>query len=250
MKDRATSARILLQAGANPNAANSRYGTSALMLAAMKGHHEVVTELIRGGVNINATNKAGCTALMLAAREGHAHVVYQLEQAGANTNMRDSSGRTARDYAIANPPSQVPTYSTQVSTPGGLTAQQARTWAERCWRNYDNNDLSYMRSFYDSKVHVIKYNKTLNLERYIHEYHTYSTSRWPYRHCTPHDYAWSGNRVEIRYTYSITDTKGSTTNGYAKTSYIISPRGRIQAVHDQASIHSHIPFSPGLTVGF
>lgn len=98
-KDRSTSTRLLIKAGANPNAANSRYGTTALMLAAMNGHHEVVTELIAGGAQVNATNKSNTTALILAAQKGHLQVVRQLLQAGADKNMRDSSGKSAVDYA-------------------------------------------------------------------------------------------------------------------------------------------------------
>ncbi len=98
-KDRATSARLLLQAGANPNAANFRFGTTALMLATIRDHHEVVQELIQGGADINARNKTGFTALMLAARKGHTRIFNMLRQAGANPFLRDSAGKTAADYA-------------------------------------------------------------------------------------------------------------------------------------------------------
>lgn len=98
-KDRATSAKLLIQAGADTEAANTRWGTTALMLAAMRGHHEVVIELLRGKAKVNATNHAKVTALMLAAQHGHADIVKLLLNSGANKNMQDSTGKRAIDYA-------------------------------------------------------------------------------------------------------------------------------------------------------
>ena len=70
------------------------------MLAAMRGHHEVVIELLRGKARVNATNHAKVTALMLAAQHGHAYIVRLLLDSGANKNMQDSTGKRAIDYAV------------------------------------------------------------------------------------------------------------------------------------------------------
>lgn len=102
MYDRSTSARILLTAGADANLRTAQYGTTALMMAAMNGYHEVVAELIQGGAALNMGNKSGFTALMLAAQKGHATVVQQLLQAGADPQVQDASHRTALQHAATD----------------------------------------------------------------------------------------------------------------------------------------------------
>jgi hypothetical protein len=56
--------------GANDN--------TALILAAQKGHMEVVEILIEGGANIKAQNEFGGTAFAFASGRGHRDVVDQL----------------------------------------------------------------------------------------------------------------------------------------------------------------------------
>ena len=99
LKDRATSAKMLLDAGADVNAASEAYGTTVLMMAAMSGYEEVVAVLLQHSPLLNEHNKSGYTALMLAARGGHIAVVQQLLNAGADKYKRDFSGRSAADHA-------------------------------------------------------------------------------------------------------------------------------------------------------
>ena len=63
------SARILLAAGADVNAATPDDG-SALVLASSNGHQEVALFLLRKGANPNATDGYGLTALHWALQEG------------------------------------------------------------------------------------------------------------------------------------------------------------------------------------
>ena len=102
LEDRSTSARMLIQAGADVNAKSQQYGTSVLMMAAMKGYHEVVAELLAAGAKVNETNKSRFTALMLAARGNHKTVIRQLLKAGARKDMKDSSGKKAVDHATSS----------------------------------------------------------------------------------------------------------------------------------------------------
>jgi ankyrin repeat protein len=60
----ADAVRVLLEAGANPNAVNPR-GDTALHIAAHDGRLEPLRELVAGGADVNARNAAGQTALEL-----------------------------------------------------------------------------------------------------------------------------------------------------------------------------------------
>ncbi|MBR2125299.1 MAG: ankyrin repeat domain-containing protein [Akkermansia sp.] len=102
MYDRASSARSLLAAGARPDEATANYGTTALMMAAMNGYHEVVEVLVQNGADLNLRNKSGFTALMLAAQKGHAQVVRLLLLAGADPAVTDLSNRTAHAHAATD----------------------------------------------------------------------------------------------------------------------------------------------------
>ncbi len=102
LEDRSTSARLLIQAGADVNARSLQYGTTVLMMAAMKGYNEVVAELLAAGAKVNETNKSKYTALMLAARGNHKTVIQQLLKAGARKGMKDSSGKKAVDHATSS----------------------------------------------------------------------------------------------------------------------------------------------------
>ncbi len=67
--------RSLLDAGANINLKRKRYGLTALMLAASANSLDIVKLLLSRGADVNATNEDGSTALMVAALKGHAEVV-------------------------------------------------------------------------------------------------------------------------------------------------------------------------------
>ena len=62
--------RLLIEKGAEVNRTDEAEET-ALMVAAIHGHVEVVKLLIEKGAEINRTNKAGRTALMAASYHGH-----------------------------------------------------------------------------------------------------------------------------------------------------------------------------------
>jgi ankyrin repeat protein len=66
----ATGVAAQIAAGADVDALD-RYGQSALMLAAHRGHLEVVRLLVRAGVDLDRTAKFRLSALMLAVIGGH-----------------------------------------------------------------------------------------------------------------------------------------------------------------------------------
>ena len=62
----------LIKAGADPNAALTKYGDTALMMAARTGKAEAIRALLVNGAQVNATETwGGTTALMWAASESH-----------------------------------------------------------------------------------------------------------------------------------------------------------------------------------
>jgi len=80
---------LLLQHGVDPNvpvqAPEPRAGplmlpagTTALHLAAMGGHTNVITALLRGGANVNSTNAAGLTPLDIAEHNGQPGLTFGL----------------------------------------------------------------------------------------------------------------------------------------------------------------------------
>ncbi|CBN58107.1 hypothetical protein OSCI_3620030 [Kamptonema sp. PCC 6506] len=84
--------RILLQASANPNP-SAWYQTPVLVIAAHKGHVEIVQELIAVGANVNR----GFDKLPLhtAAEEGHLEIVRLLLDAGAEIEGYEEDNWTA-----------------------------------------------------------------------------------------------------------------------------------------------------------
>ena len=66
-----------------------------LIMAAAKGHPEVVQLLIERKANVNARGNGNVTALHLAMEGKHNEVMEALLAAGADPNVQDSFGRTA-----------------------------------------------------------------------------------------------------------------------------------------------------------
>ena len=103
-------------------AAGPAFGETALMVAAMANHPEVIQVLLKHGAAVNGRSKelaypqdrfglegvltilphGSWTALMYAAREGSADAARALCQAGAEIDAADPDGSTSLLLAIAN----------------------------------------------------------------------------------------------------------------------------------------------------
>jgi hypothetical protein len=90
---------LLLEGGADFNAADHTVGYSPLQIAALQGHSEICEVLIRYGAVVDALTSRHETALHLAARAGHPAVVTVLLKYRANTGIRNNTGQTAQQLA-------------------------------------------------------------------------------------------------------------------------------------------------------
>ena len=95
--------RALLAAGADLRDTN-RYGGTALIPAAHRGHIEAVKLLIATKIDKDHVNNYGWTALMEAVVLGeggpaHTEVVRLLVQAGADASIADRDGVTPLEHA-------------------------------------------------------------------------------------------------------------------------------------------------------
>src|SRR5699024_4865323 len=85
----------------------NRFGGTALIPAAERGHVEIVRELLtRTNVDVNHVNNLGWTALLEAiilsdGGERHQQIVQMLVDYGANINIPDANGITPLEHARA-----------------------------------------------------------------------------------------------------------------------------------------------------
>ncbi len=94
----------LLEAGADVNARETRYGATALMFAAADSRNpDMIAALLAAGADVNARDANGQTPLFYAAiLSRNSDFITLLLNAGADPKARDKSGKTAFDYAQAN----------------------------------------------------------------------------------------------------------------------------------------------------
>lgn len=90
----------LLQAGADPKAANFNEWTP-LMISARNGNMELSRRLIQAGSEVNARDVCGMTALFFAAGNNRPEMCRLLIAHGADVNMGDNGERTPLMFAVA-----------------------------------------------------------------------------------------------------------------------------------------------------
>lgn len=90
---------MLLAKHANMDA--NPHGWTPMHYAAYVGHSRLITKFIAFGANINSATDNGLTALMLASMNGHIEVVRTLLLNKADKELRDANNRTAADHALA-----------------------------------------------------------------------------------------------------------------------------------------------------
>jgi len=86
--------KLLLQSGANINAADRNGSPVLLNLVGTRADSALIAQLISAGAQIEARDRNGQTALMLAAKYSDKAMFETLVKAGADVNAVDSSGDT------------------------------------------------------------------------------------------------------------------------------------------------------------
>ncbi|KAK3871520.1 hypothetical protein Pcinc_023328 [Petrolisthes cinctipes] len=122
-------------------------GFTPLMVAALKGHTDVVKELLGYGADLNArTSTIGYTALHFASDSLSCRgVVTALLEHGANVNARTKDSATPLHYAAEY--NNLPLVKVLLSHPGcdaTLTNGEGKTPAEVARRNHYNNIAQYL----------------------------------------------------------------------------------------------------------
>ena len=79
---------------------NAKTGATALHLAAYFGLTQLVADLIGNSPNLDVQDSLGHTAMMYAAVEGHHMVLAQLVEAGASVNITDHDGSNVLHRAV------------------------------------------------------------------------------------------------------------------------------------------------------
>jgi len=94
---------LLVEHGAQVNAQAGPDGRTALLCIAdlQQDVPEMAALLLQSGADANLTGQDGTTALMLAASRGHVETVRLLLAAGADVQARSATGKTAIEMAAA-----------------------------------------------------------------------------------------------------------------------------------------------------
>ncbi|TPP59183.1 Ankyrin-2 [Fasciola gigantica] len=78
----------------------TKKGNTALHIASLAGHIDIVKLLMEYGANVNAQSQNGFTPLYMAAQENHVEVVNHLLNNGANPALSTEDGFTPLAVAL------------------------------------------------------------------------------------------------------------------------------------------------------
>lgn len=170
---------------------------------------------------------------------GYCKSTYRISENGRIDGFADdSSSKSMPEFGIPS----LPISGAEQISAGALSSAEVRRMVEHHRDMSPLNDLSYMREDYEPVTLNINNGETVELDKLISDQQTY-VNRWVKRRFEVVDYAYRGRRIEIRYRYSCTNSKGKTVRGFCKATLIISGNGRIEAFNDESSSKSLPAFS-------
>jgi hypothetical protein len=117
--------KMALDSGADANAINAE-GQTALMLAVLYDHEEIVETLLASGVEIDAVDNEGFTALMKAVKYGNIPITQILIDRGAELDLKDKGGMTALMWAAEY--EQVSCSKLLIKAGADITVKDHRGW--------------------------------------------------------------------------------------------------------------------------
>jgi hypothetical protein len=91
-------AKYLINIGSDING-KSKFGTP-LMACIVKGNNEIANLLIEKKVDLNFSDMSGMNALLYAVNFKNYEMVSALVKAGVNVDIKDNKNKSALDYAI------------------------------------------------------------------------------------------------------------------------------------------------------
>jgi len=101
-------AKLLIGAGAKPNARTRLRRLTPLHMAAETGDEALIGALLKAGAQVDALNESGTTPLMIASASGSAGAVATLLAHGADVNAREeTNGDTALFFAASHDRAEV-----------------------------------------------------------------------------------------------------------------------------------------------
>jgi uncharacterized protein len=95
-----------IDAGVDPNVADSSFGNTALIQAMFAPSAEPTRILLKAGAKVNHQCKTGDTALMYAVRNAQYDIIPLLLEAGAQVGLQNEKGETALTIAAALQPGE------------------------------------------------------------------------------------------------------------------------------------------------
>ena len=97
--NRAECTRLLMLEDIDILVTERELGRSAIIIASIAGHADLVDLLLSKGANINDKDKYGASSIMWASREGHVNVAELLLSKGANINDKDGDDSSSIIWA-------------------------------------------------------------------------------------------------------------------------------------------------------
>jgi ankyrin repeat protein len=92
--------RVLIECGADVNAAGSSHRWTCLHYAAREGQREVVELILNHGGDLGAVPKGGATPLRMAVRSNNTEVIKLLVNHGADIHAVDDAGASIVHWAL------------------------------------------------------------------------------------------------------------------------------------------------------